>query len=303
MSVWEDDPLEAAEADTELDDDGSDFEVETVFLPGREFTEERVRRLPILLNGTKRRRKTLQSLFLHLADTVYRCQEFPHGVYINRYGEVLPEDKRSGIYQPAPPGSESPGPATDEDTGRQSETEDEFEADPDEQDEDDGYEDEDEDEEEDGYGADEEERRVALPPAKRRKTTHDEEHKIPEQKLLEEEMETIDRAVSVQKKFRDNRLRVRKWINEVEKAELVWRRQMKPLCSNVFLTYDSYLFTSDPGCTFVFRRDRSTGPIVPAATVRFQAPIHRFITSDGIQHASFLLALQHIKPHLTCSWG
>lgn len=55
-------------------------------------------RLPTLFNSTRRRKKTIDSLFPHLGNQVYRCKEFPQGVYISSEGEVLPDDERSGIY-------------------------------------------------------------------------------------------------------------------------------------------------------------------------------------------------------------
>ena len=57
--------------------------------------------LPVLFNGSSRRPKTIDNYIApdKLRNCVYRCQEFPHGVYINVYGEVCPDDRRSGIYQ------------------------------------------------------------------------------------------------------------------------------------------------------------------------------------------------------------
>lgn len=54
--------------------------------------------LPRLFNSSSRRKKTLDNFIAppHLHDRIYRCREFPRGVYINRHGEVLPDDSRSG---------------------------------------------------------------------------------------------------------------------------------------------------------------------------------------------------------------
>lgn len=46
-----------------------------------------------------RRTKTAESLFPHLKDTLYRCKEYPHGIYINSFGQLCPDDSRSGLYQ------------------------------------------------------------------------------------------------------------------------------------------------------------------------------------------------------------
>ena len=56
--------------------------------------------LPCLLNGTKRRKPTLESYVApaNMRDTVYRCREFPKGIYIDRFGKAQPNDKRTGIF-------------------------------------------------------------------------------------------------------------------------------------------------------------------------------------------------------------
>ena len=53
--------------------------------------------LPILFNSTARRKKTIDNYTApqHMRNTVYRCREFPNGVYINRYGEVCPDHELS----------------------------------------------------------------------------------------------------------------------------------------------------------------------------------------------------------------
>jgi len=68
----------------------------TVWLSPSEYN---VADLPSLLNSTAKRKKTLESLFPTLADRVYRCKEFPGGVYINEFGEACPDDERTGIYK------------------------------------------------------------------------------------------------------------------------------------------------------------------------------------------------------------
>lgn len=56
--------------------------------------------LPVLLNSTARRRKTLETYIAppHLRQTVLRCQEFPHGVYIDSFGIPRPDDPRSNTF-------------------------------------------------------------------------------------------------------------------------------------------------------------------------------------------------------------
>ena len=54
--------------------------------------------LPILLNSTSRRVKTLETYIAprNLRGTVYHCVEFPDGVFINEYGEVCPDHELTG---------------------------------------------------------------------------------------------------------------------------------------------------------------------------------------------------------------
>lgn len=62
--------------------------------------------LPQLFNSSRRRKKDISSLYPHLAAQVYRCKEFPAGVYISEEGEVLPDDPRSGLYRLLPQSTE-----------------------------------------------------------------------------------------------------------------------------------------------------------------------------------------------------
>lgn len=102
---------EEEEEDAEGDDDDEeeavdeDGEPDYIWLSPAEFNDPN---LPYLLgapanpNSTRthsRRQKSTESLFPHLSDTLYRCKEYPHGIYINSYGQLCPDDKRSGLYQ------------------------------------------------------------------------------------------------------------------------------------------------------------------------------------------------------------
>lgn len=48
--------------------------------------------LPRLLNSSKKRKRSLSNYIapVNLRNTIYQCQEFPDGVFINRYGEICP---------------------------------------------------------------------------------------------------------------------------------------------------------------------------------------------------------------------
>jgi len=56
--------------------------------------------LPILLNASRRRSVTLESFVAppRLRNTVYRCREFPRGIYIDKLGKLRPEHEASGSY-------------------------------------------------------------------------------------------------------------------------------------------------------------------------------------------------------------
>jgi hypothetical protein len=57
--------------------------------------------LPLLFNSSSRRKKTIDNYIapISLRNNVYMCKEFPQGVFINKYGEVCPEDPRSNVYK------------------------------------------------------------------------------------------------------------------------------------------------------------------------------------------------------------
>jgi hypothetical protein len=84
------------ESHMEEEEDLANSDVDVIWLNPDEYNEDD---LPSLLNSSSRRKKTIHDLFPLLADRVYRCKEYPGGVYINQYGEVCPDNKRSGIYR------------------------------------------------------------------------------------------------------------------------------------------------------------------------------------------------------------
>lgn len=67
-----------------------------IWLTPEEFD---VQQLTYLFGGSSKRRKDQNSLFPHLKDRIYRCREYPNGIYINKFGELCPNDQRSGVYQ------------------------------------------------------------------------------------------------------------------------------------------------------------------------------------------------------------
>ena len=71
--------------------------MEKIWLSPREYNCV----LPRLFNSTRRRKRDISNFVApdEMRNTVVRSIEFPNGVFINAYGEVKPDDPRSGVYQ------------------------------------------------------------------------------------------------------------------------------------------------------------------------------------------------------------
>lgn len=84
---------EFSEQDSEHDSTGYDH---IVWL--EEEDDEDV--LPPLVMSTARRKRTLADFRAHprMYGNTYRCKEFPHGVFIDEYGELQPDHPRSNIF-------------------------------------------------------------------------------------------------------------------------------------------------------------------------------------------------------------
>jgi len=129
----EDDDEEEDEEDEEEEDDDKTGKAKLayIYLPASEFNI----RLPSLFNASRRRTKTASDLFPHLADRLYRCLEYPHGVFINQYGELCPDDPRSGLYQLDEDEDEDEDNVPEEDEEEEKEQDDEEEEEDDEEEE------------------------------------------------------------------------------------------------------------------------------------------------------------------------
>lgn len=92
----------------EIDENEDGVSYDPIWLDQEEWAVED---LPFLLTGSSRRKKTMDSLFPHLSNKLYRCREFPGGIYINQYGELCPNDPRSGLYRLRPPPQDGEVPA------------------------------------------------------------------------------------------------------------------------------------------------------------------------------------------------
>jgi len=56
--------------------------------------------LPPLMNSSKKRQRNMENFRAHprMYGNTHRCKEFPHGVYIDEYGEIQPDHPRSNIF-------------------------------------------------------------------------------------------------------------------------------------------------------------------------------------------------------------
>ena len=243
-----------------FDEDAVEHKI--TYLPASEFSARELQNLPLLLNGTARRKKTLDSLFPHLANQIYRCREYPHGVYINEFGEVCPNDPRSGLYQIAE------GDVCDEEADEDEDEDDDRELvyEDDEEDEDDSetdsvlaYEDDesdaggDSDWQQDAYDEEAEyatERQNSPRCRKRKRCT---EAYLQE---LKNTVETQARAAELQQQSRREPLLVSKRLKEIERMTACWSalKRQKP---QVLMNLDTALYATPPVCTFMFKKRNS----------------------------------------------
>lgn len=93
----QEDSDDASLGDFSDDDDGESDDNGVVYVS----SDDDETKLPTLLGGSSRRPRTLETYRapVEMRNSVYRCKEFPAGVYINNYGELCPSDSRSGIFQ------------------------------------------------------------------------------------------------------------------------------------------------------------------------------------------------------------
>ncbi len=286
----------------------------TVWLSAEDFCEED---LPWLLNSTARRKKTLDSLFPHLRGQIYRCKEFPHGVYINDFGEVCPDHPNSGIYQCFPAEADEVEAAEnmeteDEDNDNQFDTDDEYWKEEEDKvlakkrkrssdsDEDTASAEEEEDEESITEDTDDDWQPERKKKQKRLQVLSDDEEgevkavtsssesdaesesdssgssvKEEEEDVLNQEtMADMDRLHAIQLENRQQRVKTQKLIaflevliedwTTIRKAEEKKKRAELPLTkkkTSIQLGYESALQSSEPTCTFSFRKPGSAREI------------------------------------------
>jgi hypothetical protein len=92
----EGDQDEEEEGDSETDD--IEGELDTIWLNYHEFHSDN---LPILLNSTSTRKKTIDNYVApeNIRNTTYRSKDFPAGIWITSSGKLDVNDPRSGIYK------------------------------------------------------------------------------------------------------------------------------------------------------------------------------------------------------------
>jgi hypothetical protein len=91
------------ESEEEGDEEGDseeelEGELDTIWLTYNEYHNDN---LPILLNSTSTRKKTLENYVApdNIRSTTYRSKDFPAGIWITPFGKLDPNDPRSGIYK------------------------------------------------------------------------------------------------------------------------------------------------------------------------------------------------------------
>ncbi len=90
---------EGEEEEGDSEDEGEfEGELKTIWLTYEEFHSNH---LPILLNSTSTRKKTLENYIApeNIRNTTYRSKDFPAGIWITPFGKLDPNDPRSGIYK------------------------------------------------------------------------------------------------------------------------------------------------------------------------------------------------------------
>jgi hypothetical protein len=238
-------------------DDDDDTNYDTIII------QQSNEKLPILLNSSSRRKKTIETYIapIQLRNTVYRCREFPKGVYINSFGEVCPNDSRSGVYQTdLNTNVKSNCDSDDNNTDIDFDLKDESDFD---NDEDEDSEEEEEEEEEDEYSTEndytdyenEEEdedygyEKEEYKPTKRKK-----------QSLIEESNNFID-SFKVTNDLKRKHIKLLKLKNETEKIYKKW----KLIKNNKFnMILSSNLFCSDPEVIFDFHLKTSKKNMIEA---------------------------------------
>jgi hypothetical protein len=129
----EDEGDQEEEGDSETDD--IDGELDTIWLNYHEYHSDN---LPILLNSTSTRKKTIDNYVApeNIRNTTYRSKDFPAGIWITSSGKLDINDPRSGIYKclsqktkkSEEPGSESESDASEEEQEEETSSEDDWDA-------------------------------------------------------------------------------------------------------------------------------------------------------------------------------
>jgi hypothetical protein len=273
--------------DFQSDSDSFSDDEELIYLSDDEFQQN----LPSLFNSSSRRKKSIDNYVapINLRNKVYRCQEYPRGVFIDEFGEVCPNDKRSGLFRP---NSERPEYTTSDQVPHDepefvAETDDDEEDDDEEEDygegeedygeeeeEEEGDDDDDEsfvvsDNEEDEDQYEEEEEYYDKESTNNTDEKNEQEHQVTEEKAEEEEEEDLNREIDDlrenndsmlhyfdnHEKSRKRILRIQKLCRVIEDHIDVWNsvRKTKPNNSRVVISLDSDLHSREnPYCKFIF---------------------------------------------------
>ncbi len=232
--------------------------------------------LPVLLGGSSRRPKTIENYVAppHLRDTVYRCREYPRGVYINPYGEICPNDHRSGRFQRREHNDIDEGNAFHEVSRRRrspqdEDQDDEWVATSDETDE---SEEEDSDEEVEAPGRkrkreqeDEEEEWKELP--------HDEDTPLTDEQkkalFMQDLQSAAGRTATMEahlERTKHQTTNARKLNDQLGEYVEEWLKYASREARGVQMVYDSKFVTDQPSCSiqFVKKIKQDNGRVVPS---------------------------------------
>ncbi len=259
--------------------------------------------LPSLYNSSSRRKKNADSLFPSLGNTVYRCKEFPNGVYINHVGEVCPDDPRTGIYRE---GEVTEDTDDDQDETDAMDTEEETanrkrkRAESDDEEETSEVEEDDADEEFSDVQTDSDDSDGESEETDEEKEDDDDSSSTGASlEELQREADTMDHVCQLEKRRKKERVKTQKLIDFLATFEEEWIDYKKKSRSKgdaqICLDTDANLHISSPYCKFKFFRKNQ-----PRQQVTAQLDMGRCAV-DCICGASFTDVAgvyQHVLTHL-----
>lgn len=273
---------EGEESDLSVDEDVSDESSHTddddaVYLSSSDDED-----LPPLFGGSSSRKKTIETYVApdRLRDRIYRCREYPRGVYIDRYGTVCPDDPRSGRYHKRARDDDvdeddafhevsrrrkKPDDETDEEWYGESDTSDSEEYD-----------------HEDQPSPAKKKKRAELEDDWKDERDTDLTDSQKKQRFMHELHSALDRTREVEDQMQRSRKQVlnsQKLNDQLGVYVEEWETFAKRDARGVSLTYECKFVTDDPSCLLKWNTKRSDPPMYQAhmncATKLLECPCHK----------------------------